>query len=253
MPIIYRTLIEDDWDDWVAGNAHGFLADVEEAAAMNARARPLIDFDRGLGARDGDELVGRTQAISFSMSVPGGHLPTAGVTAVTVLPTHRRRGILTELMRRQLDDIHERGEPLAALWSSETLIYGRFGYGLTAQSDRASIDRRHTGFRAEVPEAPGEVRFVDSDAALERWPPLYERLRETRPGMMNRIPGHWSAFIIPPRREARGWLLQASVRRVQRRRWPRGLRHLRRQERLARGGSAGNRARPRVGREEPRR
>ena len=79
----------------------------------------------------------------------------------------------------------------------ETLIYGRFGYGLTAQSDRASIDRRHTEFRAEVPEAPGEVRFVDSDAALERWPPLYERLRESRPGMMNRIPGHWSAFIIP--------------------------------------------------------
>ena len=197
MAITYRVFTEDDWGEWVAAGNRAFLENPESSSGWPQTVRPLIEFDRGIVARDGDELVGRTQAISFSMSVPGGELPTAGVTGVTVSPTHRRRGILTELMRRQLDDIHERGEPLAALWSSETLIYGRFGYGLAAQSDRASIDRRHTEFRAEVPEAPGEVRFVDSDAALERWPPLYERLRESRPGMMNRIPGHWSAFIIP--------------------------------------------------------
>ena len=198
MAITYRVFTEDDWGEWVAAGNRAFLENPESSSGWPQTVRPLIEFDRGIVARDGDELVGRTQAISFSMSVPGGELPTAGVTGVTVSPTHRRRGILTELMRRQLDDIRDRGEPLAALWSSETLIYGRFGYGLTAQSDRASIDRRHTEFRAgQSPTAPGEVRFVDSDAALERWPPLYERLRESRPGMMNRIPGHWSAFIIP--------------------------------------------------------
>ena len=197
MAITYRLLSEDDWDEWVASNARGFLSDIAVAAEFNVQDRPLLDFARGLGAFDGDEMVGKTQAITFSMSVPGGHLPTAGVTAVTVFPTHRRRGILTELMRRQLDDIRDRGEPLAALWSSESLIYGRYGYGLAVESDRASIDRRHTAFRSDIPTAAGEVRFVDSDAALERWPPLYERLRESRPGMMNRIPGHWSAHIIP--------------------------------------------------------
>ena len=197
MAITYRVLTEDDWDEWVAGNARGFLSDIEVAAEMNAQARPLLDFERSLGVFDGDEMVGKAHAVSFSMSVPGGHLPTAGVTAVTVLPTHRRRGVLTELMRRQLNDIRDRGEPLAALWASESLIYGRFGYGLAAQSDRVSIDRRHTEFARQVPDAPGGVRFVDSDAALERWPPLYDGLRETRPGMMARVPGHWAAFIIP--------------------------------------------------------
>jgi predicted acetyltransferase len=40
-------------------------------------------------------------------------------------------------MRRQLADVHERGEPVAALWASEGAIYQRFGYGRgTQRSDR---------------------------------------------------------------------------------------------------------------------
>ena len=197
MAITYRMLTEDDWDEWIATGAIAFLDDIENAAAWGDPIRPMLEWDRSLGAFDGDQMVGKTHSISFSMSVPGGALPTAGVTAVSVASTHRRRGILTELMRRQLDDIHDRGEPLAALWASESLIYGRFGYGMAAQSDRISIDRRHTEFVAEVPHGPGEVRFVEPDAALERWPPLYERLRDSRPGMMERTSAHWSAFVVP--------------------------------------------------------
>ena len=159
MAITYRPLNEDDWDGWIATNARGFLANISHAVEWGERVRPLVEFDRSLGAFDGAELVGKTQAISFTMSVPGGDLPTAGVTAVTVLPTHRRRGILTELMRRQLDDVRERGEPFAALWSSESLIYGRFGYGMAAQAHDLRIDRRHTTLTA--PDDPdGAVRFV---------------------------------------------------------------------------------------------
>lgn len=197
MAITYRVLTEDDWDQWVATGAIAFLNDIENAAAWADPIRPLLEWDRSLGAFDGGEMVGKTHAIRFSMSVPGGDLPTAGVTGVSVASTHRRRGILTELMRRQLADIHEWGEPLAALWASESLIYGRFGYGLAAHSDRVSIDRRHTAFLPTLPDVPGEVRFVEPDAALERWPPLYERLRESRPGMMARDSAHWSAFVVP--------------------------------------------------------
>ena len=154
MAITYRVLTEDDWDEWIATGALAFLDDIENAAAWADPIRPLIDFDRGLCAFDGAQMVGKTHAIAFSMSVPGGELPTAGITAVSVASTHRRRGILTELMRRQLDDVRDRGEPLAALWASESLIYGRFGYGLAAQSHRVSIDRRHTDFVSAVPEAP---------------------------------------------------------------------------------------------------
>lgn len=197
MAITYRVLTEDDWDEWVAGNARGFLEDPEGALAWAEPIRPHFDFDRGIAAFDGDEMVGKTHSIPFSMSVPGGDLPTAGITAVTVSSTHRRRGVLTELMRRQLDDVHGRGEPLAALWASESVIYGRFGYGMAAQSDRVSIDRRHTELRADAPEASGEVRFVAPDAALERWPAIHDRLRESRPGMMTRFPYLWRGFVIP--------------------------------------------------------
>src|SRR6187551_1688555 len=82
--------------------------------------RKLLEFDRTLAAFDGDELVATAGIYSYEMTVPGRTVPTAGVTWVSVLPTHRRRGLLTQLMRRQLDDVHEAGrEPLAALWASE--------------------------------------------------------------------------------------------------------------------------------------
>ncbi len=196
MTFAYRPLSEDSWDSWIATNARGFLADVGHAAEWGERVRPLVEFDRSLGAFDGAELVGKTQAISFTMSVPGGDLPTAGVTAVTVLPTHRRRGVLTELMRRQLDDVRDRGEPFAALWASESLIYGRFGYGMAAQAHDLRIDRRHTTLTAPA-DPGGAVRFVTRDEALERWPPLHERARATRAGMMARVAGYWSGLTLP--------------------------------------------------------
>ena len=83
---------------------------------------------------------------TFDLTVPGGPVRTAGVTVVGVLPTHRRRGILRELMRAQLDDVHARGEPLAALWASEASIYGRYGYGLASLCGDMQIPRTHSDF-----------------------------------------------------------------------------------------------------------
>src|SRR5581483_10736950 len=107
-------------------------------------------LERMLAAVDeGGATVGGAGAFSFRMTVPGGTtLPTAGVTLVGVLPTHRRRGILRSMMRAQLDDIHERGEPLAALWASEETIYGRYGYGLASLILQFEIQRLHGAFRA---------------------------------------------------------------------------------------------------------
>src|SRR6202044_1050173 len=106
--------------------------------ARRARARRQFEPQRSLAATDaalpaGEDLVGTTGAYSLRMSVPGALLPVAGVTAVSVLPSHRRRGVLRSLMHRQLADIAARGEePVAALWASETPIYGRYGYGCAA-------------------------------------------------------------------------------------------------------------------------
>ena len=49
-------------------------------------------------------------------------------------------------MRAQLDDVHARGEPIAALWASEGGIYGRFGYGLASVCGDMEIPKGHTRF-----------------------------------------------------------------------------------------------------------
>ena len=84
-------------------------------------------------ARENGTIVGGAGAFPFELTVPGGVVPTAGVTVVGTFPTHRRRGVLRAMMRAQLDDVHARGEPLALLWASEDTIYGRFGYGMASQ------------------------------------------------------------------------------------------------------------------------
>src|SRR5437899_3865764 len=95
----------------------------------------VMEHERSIIARHDGEPAGIASAFSFHMTVPGGStLPTAGVTWVGVLPTHRRRGVLTELMKHQLMSIAQASkEPLAALWASEPGIYGRFGYGLASR------------------------------------------------------------------------------------------------------------------------
>src|ERR1700747_2258448 len=75
----------------------------------------IFEFDRSLAAFDGADIVGTAGAYTFRMGVPGEITSVAGVTAVSVLPSHRRRGILSRLMRRQLADVRDRGETVAAL------------------------------------------------------------------------------------------------------------------------------------------
>ena len=164
----------------------------------------LFEADRAIGAYDGDRLVGTAGIFSFDFTVPGGVLPTAGVTIVGVHPTHRRRGILREMMRAQLDAIHDRGEPLAILWASEGSIYQRFGYGLGSLRMGAKIARDRSAFRR--PHSPaGTMRFVEVDEATRLFAPIYDAVRETRPGFFARSPAYWDTeFFRDPEHWRRG-------------------------------------------------
>ena len=135
-----------------------------------------MPVDRLLAAWDDGRPVGVTASYPFSLTIPGGDAPAAGVTWVGVLPSHRRRGILRELMRRQLDDVHARGESLAILWASESLIYGRFGYGIAAPQTQIDAERSSFGLRDDA-GARGVLRLVTVEEAAELFPPVYERIR----------------------------------------------------------------------------
>src|SRR5216110_2801015 len=139
-----------------------------------------LPHDRMHAAFEDGQIVGGAGAFPFELSVPGGGaLPCGGVTVVGVYPTHRRRGVLRTMMDAQLRDIHERGEPIAALWASEETIYGRFGYGLAAWGGQMKLQREWSAF-AQPLDRRGRVRFVDADEAKALFPPIWEALRRQR-------------------------------------------------------------------------
>jgi predicted acetyltransferase len=154
-------------------------------------------------AQDGDAIVGGAGSFPLDLTVPGGQARAAGVTVVGVLPTHRRRGILRDLMRAQLDGVHERGEPLAVLWASEGAIYGRFGYGLASLCGDMEIPRADSGF-IEPTDWPGSVRLVDRDEALELFPAVFDRVRAETPGMFARSRDWWDKRVLSDTEWRRG-------------------------------------------------
>ncbi len=146
------------------------------------------------------KVVGGAGAFPFSVSVPGGDVTCAGVTVVGVLPTHRRRGVLTAMMRAQLDDVHERGEPLAMLWASEETIYGRFGYGIAGWAGQMQLPRSWAQYALPF-ERRGQARLVDADAAAELFPQVYEQARRVRPAMHSRTDAWWRLRTLRSRPE----------------------------------------------------
>jgi predicted acetyltransferase len=140
----------------------------------------------------------------MALAVPGAELPMAGVTMVGVHPTHRRRGILREMMRQQLDAIHERGEPLAGLWASEGAIYQRFGYGWATLGASFEIERSRTAYRAPH-EATGSLRLLSVAEASTTLPAIFDALRGQRPGIFARSAAWWPAeFFHDPEHQRHG-------------------------------------------------
>ena len=192
MSIEIRTIREDELDGWTQASARAFG---QHSSDEYVRVNGLFtELDRTFGAFDGAEIVGTTTTRTSAMTVPGGSLKLGFVDDVTVLPTHRRRGIMTRMMRAQLDQMRERGEPLAALSASESLIYERFGFGIATWYHRWKIDRRHTAMKIP-PRGEGSLRFVSADIAREEWPKLHARVRESRVGMVHYDAAYWRVAL----------------------------------------------------------
>jgi predicted acetyltransferase len=149
-----------------------------------------LELDRTLAAFEGDDIVGTGRLFSFELTMPGaGLVPAAAVSWIAVLPTHRRRGILTAIKRCQLDDAVERGEPLAMLYASEGGIYRRFGYGIATSSMSVTVDSRHSAFLHPVPG--GRVKLVEEDEARKVFPEIFDRVRRVQPGAVQRVDAWW--------------------------------------------------------------
>lgn len=162
---------------------------VEVPPHLEERWKRVLEPDRILVLRDRGRIVAGTGIFSRRLTVPGGEAPVAGVTLVGVRPTHRRRGLLTTLMRRQLADVHDlRREALAALWASEPVIYGRFGYGSATPAAQIGVNAREARL---LRTSSAQVEQLSPADALESMRSIFEAVRPTRPGMLDRDGPWW--------------------------------------------------------------
>ncbi len=199
-----RVLRQDEWDEWYDSLIRAF-GGVPESAEERELFRELTEEDRSIGVWDGGRCVGTAGAFSFRLTVPGGAaVAAAGVTMVGVAGTHRRRGVLTSMMRRQLDDVRSWGEPLAVLTASEPVIYGRFGYGIGTYQVNADIDTSRV--RLSVPPGTDDVRLRYAEPAdvLDACEAVYAQLVPRRPGMVARIPGWERMWVLDPESDRGG-------------------------------------------------
>ena len=166
----------------------------DEVDELLAQLAKVWEPERALVAFDGDRIVGTLGTFSFDMTVPGGSLPVAGTSMVTVQVTHRRQGVLSAMMRAHLEEAVAHGDAAAALWASDSAIYGRFGYGMAAWSSEIEIDRTHVAFHRLAVE-PAPVELVDVDELRGPASEIYDSLRRQIPGMVAHSDGWWDRIF----------------------------------------------------------
>jgi predicted acetyltransferase len=181
-----------------------FLRTIESAFHEDVRAdhlemeRTLFEPERSLVVVDDGALIGGGGIYTRELTIPGAVLEVAGVTMIGVLPTQRRRGVLTGIMRRQFDDIRAAGEPVAELWASEANIYGRFGYGLAARHATVTLRTGGARLRPGAPEPSGRMTLLEPADAIPRIAPVYDRVRRERPGHLDRNGPWWPRRMFDP-------------------------------------------------------
>jgi predicted acetyltransferase len=195
-----RNPAEDEWRSAMRMTSSVFAE--EDTDDDYERHSKMLVRERFWVAYDGAAPVGTAADFPFTVTVPGGELRAGGVTWVAVLPSHRRQGILTQLMRRELDDLHERGEPLAMLWASEAVIYGRFGYGMAAPHFEMEADKSRFALRDDSGPR-GVVRMLTLEDAVDPCARVYDRIRTTVPGFNARAREWWENYRLKDSEQSR--------------------------------------------------
>jgi len=208
MPATVRTIRADEMEAWVAA-AHTAYFQTDSPVDDAAKRLPHTDLDRAYAAFDGERIVGTLRSFETEMTVPGDRqLPVAAVSYVAVMPTHRRRGLLSAMMTADLTACRDRGEVASILIASEYRIYGRYGYGVAIDEATWTVDKR----RGTIPGTPsGTLEFASADAARQILPDIFDEVRRHRPGEIARRALRWDMNLglteLPGRPTWKGWVV----------------------------------------------
>lgn len=191
MRVRVHTIDASDIVDWVDCMSTGFLSHAVDGEAEHRLGD--MDLERTWGAFDGSKVVGTLRSFPTPLTVPGpAEVAVAALTNVTVAPTHRRQGLLTEMITSDLYATAARGEALGILIASEYPIYGRFGYGAAMEGATYALDASTARFRRV---GTGSVELVDLPTLRREAPPVYERFRSSQPGSIGRTQRWWDRTL----------------------------------------------------------
>ena len=191
MSVEVRCVDDAEVSAWLESMYRGFLD--HAPAGIDRVLRPEMDLSRTWAAFDGGSIVGTLRSFPTTVAVPGGsEVWACALTNVTVATTHRRRGLLSDMLTRDLAAATEREEPVGILIASEYPIYGRFGYGPAAEGARYRVETAGLGFRDEATQT---VEHVDNAALRRLAPGVYEQFRRTRPGSIQRTDLWWDRTL----------------------------------------------------------
>lgn len=188
MTVAFRPIVPEEFTAFAYACSTGF----GESTAWFERSKEFAEWelDRALAGFEGDTIVATSRNYSFELTLPGsGIVRAAGLSAVAVLPTHRRRGLLREMIAALFDEAVARGEAVSMLTASEASIYERFGYGISMRAANARMDVRDVEFAR--PRPSGRLRLVDADEARKLEPEVFDRVRRSRPGAISRPEAWW--------------------------------------------------------------
>ena len=186
MDFVVRAIDEPELPAFARADAAGFGEDTAKFENLQG-VWMAEDLERTRAAFEGDEIVGTSRNHSFELTLPGGaQIPAAGVSAVAVLPTHTRRGVLRAMMAALFDETRERGEAVSMLTASQGAIHQRFGFGVSTFARSISVDvvprrvdRRHV--RVDPAPVPLHLVLTAPPPLMKRLSPAHGELRDARP------------------------------------------------------------------------
>jgi predicted acetyltransferase len=191
--ITFRPVTDAEYPDFALALIEGFSNDMPDDNFADL-IRSTLPPERTLAAFDGDEIVGTFGGYDLDLTVPGGHVPMEGTTVVTVFPTHRRMGLMNEMMRLHLDNAVANGYPIAGLWASSSNIYDRYGYGIATYAETVTMQGREIVFRDSV--EIDRVRRITVATAHDVLPAVFDRVVLETPGMFARSDEWWKAEVL---------------------------------------------------------
>jgi predicted acetyltransferase len=191
--ITIRPITDDEYPAFATAFIEGFSADLPHED-LTEIVENVLPTNRTLAAFDGDTIVGTFGGFDLDLTVPGGSVKMEGTTVVTVFPTHRRMGLLNEMMTQHLENAVVNDYPVAGLWASESGIYGQHGYGIASYAASRTLNGPMFQLREGIDI--DRVTRISPERAADLLPPVFDRVCRVTPGMYARHDVWWEQEIL---------------------------------------------------------